>query len=230
MVQGKSFGLILLMAGSGERFGSSIPKQFADLKGKPVYLHTLDVFTSLEIFDTIILMCRPDFVEKIAIAHPFATVVPGGATRQESVYLGLQAIVKPLDIVVVHDAVRPFVSPSIILQNIEGAILHDAVDTCIPSADTIVFAPQRTHIQTIPNRREYLRGQTPQTFRLSLLQEAHEKALRDQVSNQTDDCSLVLRLGHPVFIVPGSEDNIKITTHFDLLIANSYIDNIIKTK
>lgn len=225
MYRGKSVGLILLMAGSGQRFDLSLPKQFALLKETPLYQHTLRVFSRLNAIDETLLVCHPDFMDRVRAQEPQALVVSGGRTRQESVYLGLKEC-KGVDIVIVHDAVRPFVSPSIILQNMDAAIDHGAANTCIPSADTIVHAPQGK-IAFIPKRSEYLRGQTPQTFRLPLLLEAHEEAQKEGIENASDDCQLVLRLGHPVFIVPGDESNFKITTKLDLLISNSYIDNII---
>ena len=148
-------------------------------------------------------------------------VIPGGCTRQESSHAGLRAFQSPPDIVLIHDAVRPFVSIRILQNNIEKAILNGAVDTCIPSTDTLIFAPDQQTIQAIPKRSDYLRGQTPQTFQYPLILKAHEHALRQKITNATDDCQLILTLGLPVNITRGSEKNFKITSELDLHLAKS---------
>jgi 2-C-methyl-D-erythritol 4-phosphate cytidylyltransferase len=208
------------MAGIGSRFGGDIPKQFLFLRGKRVYLHTVDVFDKMGLFDEIVLVCHPDWQDLVAQEVPFATLVKGAATRQGSVHLGLKSFSKKPDIVLVHDAVRPFVSERVILNNISSALLYGAVDTCIASADTLVFAPRQDRIESIPKRESYLRGQTPQTFLFDLLIEAHESACLDGIAGVSDDCQLVLRRGHPVYVVPGEERNFKITTDLDLKLAS----------
>lgn len=214
MFEGKTVGAILLMAGVGQRFGSPVPKQFHLLAGKEVYRHTLDALTTSHLFDEIILVTHPDW-----ITVNEERFVAGGKTRQESSYLGLKAFKKPIDIVLIHDAVRPFVTQKILIENVAGAIRWGAVDTCIPTADTLVHAPGGSEITSIPNRAEYMRGQTPQTFRMDWIMQAHEKALSDGIENASDDCRLVLRTGKPVHIVLGDERNLKITSEFDLSIA-----------
>jgi 2-C-methyl-D-erythritol 4-phosphate cytidylyltransferase len=204
-------GAILLMAGSGERFGNPTPKQFLPLLGKPLYTYALQTLRNSHLFDEIILVSHPDY------PIPEASI-PGGKTRQESSYLGLQAFITPPDIVLIHDAVRPFITLEILQNNIQGAIKHGAIDTCIPSADTLVYAPQNI-ITDIPLRAHFARGQTPQTFRYADILHAHTQALKAGITNATDDCQLLLRLGHPIHIVAGHETNIKITTEFDLLLA-----------
>jgi 2-C-methyl-D-erythritol 4-phosphate cytidylyltransferase len=216
MFEGKTVGAILLMAGVGQRFGSPVPKQFHLLAGKEVYRHTLETLTASHLFDEIILVAHPDWMD---IAHEEARLVTGGKTRQESSYLGLKAFKKPVDIVLIHDAVRPFATQKILTENVAGAIRWGAVDTCIPTADTLVHAPSGSEIASIPNRAEYMRGQTPQTFRMDWIVQAHEKALSEGIENASDDCRLVLRMGKPVHIVLGNERNLKITSEFDLSIA-----------
>ncbi|MCB1107201.1 MAG: bifunctional cytidylyltransferase/SDR family oxidoreductase [Chlamydiia bacterium] len=209
---------ILLMGGTGERFGSETPKQFINLSGKKIYLHTLDAFLPFSEFKEILLVCHSDHLATVQkeVASPRIRVIPGGATRQESTYRALLACHPGTTHVVIHDAVRPFVSANIIEANLEALKTHDAVDTCIPSADTIVHAEHFDTITSIPNRAQFLRGQTPQSFSYPLLLEAHKKAVQKDYS---DDCRLVLDLKHPVHIVSGLEDNIKITNELDLFIA-----------
>ena len=212
------------MGGTGVRFGSETPKQFHRLAGKKVYLYTLEAFLQSGLFEEILLVCPAQWMEEvkrdIASYPPLITLIAGGKTRQESSLNGLLACGGSTEIVVIHDAVRPFISQQILRDNVAGAIQHRAVDTCIPSADTLVFAPNNYQIADIPNRSEYLRGQTPQSFAYSLILEAHLKA---DIQSSSDDCSLVLKLGHPVHIVQGSEENIKITSSLDLYIAEQML-------
>ncbi|MBS0649018.1 MAG: 2-C-methyl-D-erythritol 4-phosphate cytidylyltransferase [Verrucomicrobia bacterium] len=216
-----SITAILLMAGIGSRLGSSLPKQFHRLGQQKIYQHTLQTFLESRLFEQIILVCHPDWVDEVKKeVPPEVQVVPGGPTRQASSLLGLQACNPGAEFVMVHDAVRPFVSPEILQRNISSVLKHRAVDTCIPSADTIVHSEEGTFITSIPDRKAYLRGQTPQTFDYQLIWEAHQKTRQ---VHATDDCSLVLELGHPVAVVLGEESNIKITTEFDVELAEGIL-------
>lgn len=210
---------ILLMAGLGTRFSSKIPKQFHRLSGKKIYQHTLEKFLNTQLFSRIILVCPPEYVKQVQEEVFFSDrvyVVTGGANRQESSFKGLLACPSNTEIVVIHDAVRPFVSEEILQNNVSLARLHKAVDTCIVSSDTLVHTIDLKQIQAIPSRNQYLRGQTPQSFSYSLILEAHLQAIK---KNSSDDCSLVLAKNQPVFITEGSEYNIKITTELDLFLA-----------
>lgn len=216
---------LILMGGTGERFGSATPKQFHRLAGKKVYLHTLETFLASGLFEQIILVCPESWMDQVhedvkAYAGAPIRVTAGGATRQESSHKGLLACGSNTRIVVIHDAVRPFVSQEILRNNVLGALEHQAVDTCIPSADTLVYAPGREKIADIPARADYLRGQTPQSFEYSLILDAHQKA---GINNSSDDCSLVVRMGKPVWVVLGSEENIKITSELDLFLAEQLL-------
>lgn len=209
---------ILLMAGIGSRLGSSIPKQFHLFGSQKIYQHTLQIFLESEMFHQIILVCHPDWIDPVTSEIPSGIhVVAGGMTRQASSLLGLQACDPTTQFVMIHDAVRPFVSKEILERNIAAVLKHRAVDTCIPSSDTIVHSNDGDFITSIPARKAYLRGQTPQTFDYQLICEAHGKT---QHTNSTDDCSLVLELGQPVAVVLGEEENIKITTELDVELAD----------
>jgi len=211
------------MAGVGRRFGTEVPKQFAMLGDKQVYLHTLEVFRKVGFFDEIVLVCPQDWVEVVEREAVGCRAIAGGTTRQQSSFIGLRNFQQAPDIVVIHDAVRPFVTEQILRDNALGALQHGAVDTCIPSADTLVHAPDGKTIAQIPKRAEFMRGQTPQSFRFEWIVRAHEEAVKKGVET-TDDCSLVLGLGLPVHVVAGSERNIKITTLFDLLVAEALLE------
>ncbi len=210
------------MGGEGTRFGNSLPKQFHRLSGKPLYLHTLDQVLSCAIFSEVILVCHADWIEKV-IAPKGVKVVAGGDTRQKSSYLGICATGDMIDAVVIHDAVRPLVSEEILRANVEALQRCDAVDTCVPSPDTIVYAKEPHIISAIPKRSEYLRGQTPQSFSKDLILEAHRQAQAAGICGASDDCQLVLQMKKPVYIVPGNEENLKITTPLDLYIAEQLL-------
>jgi 2-C-methyl-D-erythritol 4-phosphate cytidylyltransferase len=214
---------IILMGGTGERFGSGRPKQLHLLAGKKIYLHTLDRFVKSGLFEEILLVVPPQWREEIEKDCPGFRIIDGGMTRQESSYRGIMACPEDTEIVVIHDAVRPFVTERILKENIDKAREMGAVDTCIPSADTLVYAPSGDLIEAIPIRSHFLRGQTPQSFRLSLIKKAHLYALERKIDGVSDDCRLVKELDLPVAIVSGDERNIKITTPLDLHSAEQFL-------
>lgn len=222
--EGSKIKAILLMGGEGKRFDSTIPKQFHRLFGKKIYLHTLEALIHSHLFHEIILVCPKSWQDVIkeeikTYSFPKLTLTTAGLTRQASCFQGLLACKEETQIVVIHDAVRPFISSEILSKNVEGAFQYHAIDTCIASSDTLVFAPKKEEIESIPLREHFLRGQTPQTFSYALILNAHLKAQKDGIENSSDDCSLVLRMGHPVHMTQGSEFNIKITSPLDLILA-----------
>lgn len=214
---------ILVMGGRGDRFGSTRPKQFHLLSGKPVYLYALETLQASLAFSKIIIVCPEGWKEAVfketASFQDSIQIVNGGSTRQHSCYLGLQQAF-PCDYVLIHDAVRPLLTHEIINKNISSVLQHKAINTICPVSDTIVYLdPTKRFIQNIPNRSFCFQGQTPQTFAYSLIVNAHNRALKSKVFNASDDCQLVLGIGHPVHTVNGSEQNIKITNAIDLYIA-----------
>ncbi|MFH0822239.1 MAG: 2-C-methyl-D-erythritol 4-phosphate cytidylyltransferase [Pseudomonadota bacterium] len=216
---------VIAASGSGVRFGGDIPKQFVKLAGKAIVEHTLEVFDLHPSIDCIVLVAHPDWVDR---CQEFASrlkkrtvVVAGGLTRMDSSYAGIMAAPDGTTHVLIHDGVRPFVRPATVSAVIDALKRYDAVNTVIPTTDTIVKVFDDV-IQEIPDRAPLRRGQTPQGFDLELIRKAHGVARIDGVKDATDDCRLVLRLGKPVFCVPGEVDNIKITEEFDLFTAERY--------
>lgn len=207
---------IILIGGSGARFGSKTPKQFLPLGGKEIYQYTVEAMSPH--FDSLLAIVHPDHIDHVRSQTPNLIIVPGGTTRQASVYAALRACPQKTTHVCIHDGVRPFLSPQIIRENKRAAEAYGAADTCIPTADTIVMGGDT--ITSIPDRSLMLRGQTPQSFRYELILKAHETTTK---TNATDDCQLVHDLGHPVHIVEGSERNIKITTELDLIVAEQLL-------
>lgn len=223
MFKKHKIALILAMGGKGIRFGANIPKQLHYLAGKKIYLHTLEAFLKTNFFDEIILVCHKDTIEEIqndVKAWPSIKIVEGGETRQLSVYNGLKNT--SADIVVIHDAVRPFVTEDIIIRNLEAVLKYNAVNTTIKVTDTIAIV-EHGKITSIPNRDNCIRGQTPQTFSRKLILQAHELALKNNLFNSSDDCNLIIKAGFDVYTVEGSEENIKITNQLDVFLAEQII-------
>lgn len=223
---------IILAGGSGTRMGSDIPKQFIDIYGKPLIIHTIESFDANPNIDSIAIACKKEWQEDLRIwirkygINKVQWIVDGGDTRQESIYKSLMTIGKECgedDIVVIHDSARPLISQRIINENIEGAKEFGAVDTVIPSADTIVKSIDENTIDSVPLRKELYLGQTPQSFKYSMILDAHNKAIENNNLEATDDCQLVLALNKDVHLVRGDKLNFKITTFEDLLLLKAVI-------
>ena len=222
-------GAIIPAAGRGKRIGASVPKQFLEIQGKPLLHHTLTVFASCKLIDYVVLVMPradvdeigEDWLNKYAIVRE---VVVGGEQRQDSVYNGFNSLEEGTDIVVVHDGVRPFTTPQMIIATVEAAQQHGAAITAIPVSDTVKQAADGFVKQTV-SRDGLWRVQTPQAFQCGLLQQAFKKAKKDSYYG-TDEGSLVEYLGERVKIVPGSELNIKITRKEDLVLGESLLSRI----
>ena len=218
---------IIPAAGLGVRMGGETPKQFLSLQGVPIFVHTLRKFAASDSIDSIFLSLRSDDMERvrrdIERDHLAKSVrmVTGGATRQETVSRALAEAPAATEIVVVHDAVRPFVPLDLIQQVVAQARKDGAVILGIPSVDTVKQVERQTILGTVPRERVVL-AQTPQAFRYALLREAFARAERDGYHG-TDESSLVERLGHSVTVIMGSDRNIKITKPSDLPLARLYI-------
>lgn len=218
---------VVLAGGSGERMGTSMPKQFLRVAGKPVIKHTVGIFQSSDDIDEIIIMVAEDYIpdaKKIVAEDNFAKVskiIKGGKTRNDTTRRALDAIEGEECNVLFHDAVRPLLSQRIIRQCVNALKHYEAVDVAIPSADTIIEVEKGT-IQSIPERARLMRGQTPQAFRLSTIRKAYDIAQGDKNFQATDDCGVVLKYlpEVPIFVVEGSEQNMKITHPIDIYLAD----------
>lgn len=208
-------------AGAGERLGKGVNKAFVEVAGKPILAHTLSVFEACEAVGEIIVVTGEQNIEaagEIVGRFGFAKVadiVTGGAHRQDSVRNGLERVSG--DIVAIHDAARPMVTPEIIASSIERAAEMGACIAAVPVIDTIKSACDGLVTATVDRSCLYS-VQTPQTFRTDLIRRAFDQAYADSFY-ATDDAALVERMGEPVAIVQGSYENIKITTPSDLQIA-----------
>ncbi|QGY39570.1 2-C-methyl-D-erythritol 4-phosphate cytidylyltransferase [Pseudodesulfovibrio cashew] len=218
---------ILLAAGSGNRMNFPTPKQFLKLAGRTIIEHTLDMVDGHPEVDEIFIVTDRDyrsFLEEILLRNHYAKVTKvlnGGASRRESSASGIFAVEEDDALVLLHDAVRPFLSHRIISDCYRALETHASVDVAVPAVDTIIEVDEADAIAAIPNRARLRRGQTPQGFRASVLREAHERAMADEGVEVTDDCGLILRYGlGEVHVVEGEERNIKITYPEDLYLAD----------
>ncbi|MFY0666348.1 MAG: 2-C-methyl-D-erythritol 4-phosphate cytidylyltransferase [Natronospirillum sp.] len=222
---------VILASGSGSRFGAKLPKQFVRLAGKPVIQYTIEAFEAAALIDEIMIVTKEEFVDyvyEIVNAQTFkkvTKVIVGGAERYDSTLSALQAITDEEANVIIHDAVRPFVSENIINRCVEALKKYNAVDVVVDATDTIVRVKEQV-IQEIPDRRFLKRGQTPQAFKKTTLQKAYDLFMKDDEKIASDDCGIVLKYlpDEPVVTVQGEEANFKITHQQDIYLA----DNLIK--
>lgn len=217
--------IIIVAGGKGLRMGGDLPKQFMPLHGKPVLMHTIERFRSYSDELKIILVLpheQQDYWRQICLKHNFTvehTVVDGGQTRFHSSQNGVAAV--PDDatgVIGIHDGVRPFVSEETIARCFEAARQFGAALPVLPVTDTLrrVTDDGGYNVQ----RNDYRTVQTPQTFDAQLLKQAFKQPYSD---NFTDDASVVETLGHKVTMVDGNRENIKLTTPFDLVVAEALI-------
>jgi 2-C-methyl-D-erythritol 4-phosphate cytidylyltransferase len=223
---------VILAGGTGTRVGLSIPKQLIKVAGKTIIEHTIAVFQASSLIDEIVILMAPGHLDPVrAIVqnggyHKVTQIVEGGETRNESTSRALEALGSVECNVLFHDAVRPLVSQTIIRDVVSALATHEAVDTAIPSADTVVQVydtPDETHtISDVLPRHLLRRGQTPQAFRLSVIRKAYELAWKDPDFTATDDCTVVLRYlpEVPIAVVAGHERNMKVTEPIDVYIAD----------
>ncbi len=220
---------IIVAAGIGSRFGSDKPKQFVELLGKPLIVHTLERFEACSAIDRIVLVLSPDVVEGFGFHDIFSklkSVVPGGDTRARSVLFGLEAAAGS-DIVAVHDGARPLVSVEEIEQVVRKAAESGAACLVGEVSDTIKHVESGEIVRTV-ERTKLRRALTPQAFRYDILKRAFAEA--DLDAGVTDECYLVEKLGVPIACVEGSARNIKITRPEDLLIAQALLSQEAATK
>lgn len=223
---------VVLAGGTGTRVGLSIPKQLIKIAGKTIIEHTIAAFQASSLIDEIVILMAPGHLDPVrAIVQnggydKVTQIVEGGETRNESTSRALEALGSEECNVLFHDAVRPLVSQTIIREVVTALGTHQAVDTAIPSADTVVQVhdtPDETHtIEDVLPRHLLRRGQTPQAFRLSVIRKAYELAWKDPDFTATDDCTVVLRYlpEVPIAVVTGHERNMKVTEPIDVYIAD----------
>lgn len=219
---------LITAGGKGRRMQSAVPKQFLRLAGKPLLAHTVEVFEGCPLVDGIFIIAPQEEMARVEreIVEAFhfrkvLKVVRGGQRRQQSVWNGLRAIKSDCALVVVHDGVRPLISPALVESSIEEARRTGAAIVAVPARDTVKRLVPGKRLQTLP-RAEIWLAQTPQSFQYPLLYQAHQRAAQENFEG-TDDASLVERLGREVRLISGDPHNLKITTPDDLVLAEALL-------
>jgi 2-C-methyl-D-erythritol 4-phosphate cytidylyltransferase len=223
---------VLLAGGVGARVGLDIPKQLIKVAGKTLLEHTLVALHEHPDVDEVVVMMAPGHTDAVREMtrggrYPKVTeILEGGDTRNATTQRAIDHLLATAggaDVrILLHDAVRPLVTPRIIGECFEALRTYPAVDVAIPSADTIIEVSEDNTIRSIPPRATLRRGQTPQAFRLDVLAAAYERAAADPDFTATDDCTVVLRYlpDQPITVVHGDERNMKVTEPIDVFIAD----------
>ncbi len=226
----------ILAGGKGTRMGNTeLPKQFLMIGKKPILIHTIEQFMLNTQVDKILVCCpkqwmsyTEDLVKKYIPMKDKVVVVQGGASRNETILNGCKYIqdnfgVNEDDVIITHDAVRPFLTQRIITDNIEGAREHLATDTVVEAFDTIVESVNGETITSIPVRDHMYQGQTPQSFNMKKMLEVFASMTKEEEEILTDACKIFVLKGEKVHLVKGEVYNMKITTQHDLQLANAIV-------
>lgn len=217
---------IIVAAGGGSRMGGDLPKQFLPLGGRPLLDRTLSAFTASPRVDGVVLSLPPSLSNEVKESYrsvaKIIAVVDGGAERQDSVRNALAAVPEETEIILVHDAVRPFVSERLLGRCVDLAQEHGAVVPVVPVRDTVKQWDRAEKTLSTRDRSEIMLAQTPQGFRAGILRDAYRKA-QEEGRQGTDDASLVEGTRVPVIPIPGEEGNIKITIPEDIRMAEGLL-------
>lgn len=219
--------VIIPAAGQGTRMGSATPKQYLSLNGQPILHHTLMAFEASGLVDSVTLVVPKNDLDPAQKKWNYkivTNIVQGGKERQDSVCNGFKAIDPDTDIVIVHDGVRPFVTPDMIGRSIEAAKQFGAAIVAIPVSDTIKQVDSKEFVTRTVDRNGLWRVQTPQAFQYAILGEAFQKAAEDSYYG-TDEGSLLEHAGKKLKIIMGSELNIKITRQEDLILGEGILNS-----
>jgi 2-C-methyl-D-erythritol 4-phosphate cytidylyltransferase len=220
--------IAMIFAGrSGIRMGAGIPKQFLEINGKPVLVHTVQLFQYHDMIDKIYISTLKDYIPYVeALVDEYrltkvCAVIPGGETSQDSIYNCLTKARSENDgdsVVLLHDGVRPFVTYDTITNNIEGVLANGNAITCTSCFETILLSESGKQVDKVPYRKNTYAAQAPQSFRLDDIISAHDKvrALPTRYEDMVDACTICTTLGIPVNMVEGNRGNIKVTTPEDV--------------
>lgn len=222
---------IITAGGVGKRMGAGCPKQYLEIAGKPIIVHTLERFMGVEGIEQLIVTVpkgdEASFEKDIAEPFSFSVspeIVAGGELRQDSVRNGLARVTDDVDVVLIHDGVRPFIKRETIEEAMQAAFDEDACVVAMPLKETIKRVDGSEYVDQTVDRAHLWGAQTPQAFRLAVIRRAFEEADAANFIG-TDDAMLVERIGKPVKVVRGDYNNIKITTKEDLVIAEAIAGN-----
>lgn len=231
---------IIFAGGTGVRMGADLPKQFIEVEGKPVIIHTLDIFEKSQLVDDIYIACKEDYIDTLReLIGQFGiskvrNIVPGGTSALGSQYNGLKAAEAGVGreednsdaIVLIHDGVRPCIDDELIRKVVEMTEEKGAVATCTPMFETPVLSLGGEVIEEIPKRSDCYTAQAPQAFRLGELLDAHEavRASDPDYTGLVDSASIMMKTGREVALLKGPRSNIKVTTPEDLYIFKAMLE------
>ena len=226
---------VIFAGGSGQRMRSGdIPKQFLNLHQKPIIIYTLEIFERHPDIDAIVVACKEDWIahlEELVYKYRIDKVkkiVPGGATGQMSIYNGLKAAEETANgeesVVLVHDGVRPLINEETITKNIESVKAHGSAITTAIVKETILVVDEDESIREVPDREKSRVAKAPQSFWLADILAMHEKAQSEGILNFIDSCTMMKHYGHPLYLVDGPYENIKITTPDDFYTMRALLD------
>lgn len=224
--ENKLISAVIVSAGNSTRMGG-INKQFLELDGAPVIVNTITIFQRCHMIDEIIIVTRESDIDEIAKLvekndfYKVSNIVPGGETRQLSVYEGVTSTSNIADLVVIHDGARPLVTVKVIEETIRAAAEYGAAATGVKVKDTVKVVDDKDNIIDTPDRAYMRFIQTPQVFEKKLYLDAVNTVKNSQ--DFTDDCMLIEAYGKTVKFVDGDYDNIKITTPEDVELAENYL-------
>ncbi|WP_312647386.1 IspD/TarI family cytidylyltransferase [Aminipila sp.] len=224
---------IILAGGIGTRMGQiERPKQFIEIYGKPIVVHTIEAFEMHKDIDQIAVVCLKEWMESLrGLIRRYELskvqwIIEAGETRQDSTNNALnhlRNVCNDDDILIIHDAARPLISSRIITENIIETKKSGAVDTVISATDTIVCSLDGKRINDIPKRKNFFLGQTPQSFKYSVITNAYDTITDEKRREATDDCKIVKAYGHEISLVMGDKINFKITTSDDLMMLKAML-------
>lgn len=228
MIQEKRTAIVLA-AGQGKRMNSNVQKQYMLLKQKPVLYYSLKAFQISDIHEIILVVghgeieyCQSEIVDKYNF-DKVVKIIEGGNERYHSVYNGIQAI-SETDYVYIHDGARPFITNEIIMNVTKSVKEYKACVVGMPVKDTIKIADEEGFVSETPNRNLVWQIQTPQVFEYELIKKAYDKLMEQPCESITDDAMVVERmLSHPIKLVKGNYQNIKITTPEDIGLAELFL-------
>lgn len=226
---------VIFAGGTGKRMGiDDIPKQFLEIAGKPIIIHTIEKFDNHPEIDGIVVVCVSNWIgylkeilNKYEI-NKVKSIVEGGATGQDSIYNGLieaEKFYSSDDTVLIHDGVRPLIDEDLISRNIKDTALHGNSITATICNETFILSRNGVDIDNVPVRRHSYNAQAPQAFRLGEIIEAHEqiRKVNPDYEDIPDSCTLFINAGKPVFITEGVRGNVKITNPIDTYIFEAWL-------
>lgn len=228
---------VIFAGGTGQRMHTKEkPKQFLMVHGKPIIVHTIELFENHPEIDGIVVACVQDWIEYMEELtfryrlEKIGKIVPGGETGQMSIYHGLAAAVEVYgregNIVLIHDGVRPLIDNKTISDNIASVKKYGSAITCGQSIETVVLTDDEGRLQSVPSREHSRLAKAPQSFWLDDVLTVQETAIHEGNTNVIDTCTLMRQYGRPLNIVDGPQRNIKITTPEDFYMFRALYDAI----